>query len=98
MKLLTLTLFLTMSISDKPAEVVTSLYVAPQLQFKLTKGTVLPHDVIMCTPSKESEDYTDHKDAYVVFACDGGVELRLDNIMFPQGKIAVKIEAVHGDK
>lgn len=89
------TLALALALDAQPAEVTTSLYVAPQLQFKLIKGTVLPHDVVMCSPTREETKFGDHADKLMTFYCDEGVILQMDNVIFPPGKVAVKIESIH---
>jgi hypothetical protein len=89
-------LALTLALDSKPTEVVTSLYVAPTLQFKLMSGTVLPHDVIMCDQGEDKKTFGDHTDNYAILKCDKGVVLQLDHIQFGTGHIAVKIESIHG--
>src|SRR5882757_8905942 len=88
-----------MSASDvTPVEVVASLYIAPQLQFQLKAGTLIPHDVLTCESVREHSQFADHNDSFIFLDCNGGVRLALDNVIFPQGKIVVKIESVKGRK
>jgi len=78
----------------KPAEVVTSLYVAPQLQFKLVSGKLLPKDVLTCDVSKEHLTFAEHADSYIRLDCNDEVVLKLDNVIFAPGKVFVKVESV----
>src|SRR6266566_4127057 len=86
-----------MSASDAaPAEVVASLYVAPQLQFQLRAGKIIPHDVLTCAAVYEHSQFAEHNDSFIFLDCNGNVKLALDNVIFPKGKIIVKIESIGG--
>lgn len=77
-------------------EVLGDLYVAPRLQLHLDSGQLKPKDIIYCTPLKEKITFGDHTDSFVVFRCENGVKLVLDDVLFDLSpKIALKITDVH---
>jgi hypothetical protein len=89
---------LAASLNAKPTEIIASVYVAPQLQFELKSGTVIPHDVIMCKFRREPTTYGDHTDYFIVGTCDNGVVLKLDNILLPVEAMAVKVDSIHNEQ
>ena len=76
-------------------EIMTTPYLAPQLQFVVESGKTSRGKSLNCTPKYERKDYPEHKDTFLLLECEGGVKLRLDNISFPEGnKIVLHVDEV----
>ena len=84
--------------SSPRREALAEIYVAPRLQLHVEKGEIVAKDILYCTPNRRKISFGDHTDSFVVFNCENGAELVLDDVLFDLSpKIAIKVVEVHSN-